>query len=76
MILVKSFRPYKSLFKRYNLEFERFYKFIMKVQHKKFSQSKKDKNKIDGKDGHIIVRDKEINQYIDHKKGEENINTH
>ena len=29
----------------------------------------KERNEGHGKDGHIIARDKEINQYIDHKKG-------
>jgi len=31
--------------------------------------SVKERNKNDGHGGHIIARDKEINPYIDHKKG-------
>jgi len=29
----------------------------------------KERNKGDGQGGHVIARDKEINPYIDHKKG-------
>ena len=36
----------------------------------------KERNKADGKDGHIIARDKEVNQYIDHKKGRRKYQPH
>ena len=36
----------------------------------------KERNKADGADGHIIARDKEINIYIDHKKGKRKYMAH
>ena len=76
LILVKSFLIYINHYLK-----DTIWNLKDNIDCHKFDNTRslvkvKERNKIDGKDGHIIDFDKEINQYIDHKKGRRKYQPH